>query len=77
MEIDFICLIFPICSSKSFTFPQENRKNIETLALSPNGVLLLAIDEGTLIFGLHNGSQSFTDNATVDVSIITSCLKIS
>ena len=33
-------------SEKSSTLPFENRKNIAHLAISPNGLLLLSIDEG-------------------------------
>jgi periodic tryptophan protein 2 len=33
-------------SNKSFTFAFEHRKNIERIALSPQGTLLLSVDEG-------------------------------
>ncbi|KAL7748419.1 U3 snoRNP protein [Sorochytrium milnesiophthora] len=36
---------FDLVNNKSFTFPFENRKNIARIALSPNGALLLSIDE--------------------------------
>ncbi|KAJ3349793.1 hypothetical protein GGF32_005278 [Allomyces javanicus] len=36
---------FDLVHAQSFTFPFENRKTIATLALSPSGTLLLAIDE--------------------------------
>ncbi|KAI9164418.1 U3 snoRNP protein [Blastocladiella emersonii ATCC 22665] len=36
---------FDLVNSKSFTFNQENRKNVAVMALSPNGILLLTIDE--------------------------------
>jgi periodic tryptophan protein 2 len=39
----------PSASNKSFTFPFENRKNIAAIALSPEGNILISIDEGTLL----------------------------
>ena len=33
-------------SNKSFTFPFENRKNIHRFAVSPNGLLMITVDEG-------------------------------
>ena len=33
-------------SNKSFTFPFENRKNIYRFAVSPNGLLMITVDEG-------------------------------
>lgn len=36
------------CSNKSFTFPFQNRKNIAALALSPNGNILITVDEGAV-----------------------------
>ena len=33
-------------SNKSFTFPFEHRRNIARIALSPQGTLLLTVDEG-------------------------------
>ena len=36
-------------SNKSFTFPFENRKNIHQFAVSPNGLLMITVDEGQLI----------------------------
>lgn len=35
-----------IISNKSRTLPFENRKNILSIALSPDGKVLLSIDEG-------------------------------
>ena len=35
-------------SNKSFTFPFQNRKNIATIALSPNGNILISVDEGAV-----------------------------
>jgi hypothetical protein len=35
-------------SNKSFTFPFQNRKNIAAIALSPNGNILISVDEGAL-----------------------------
>lgn len=39
-----ILLIF-LCSHKSETLPIESRYNFTTLALSPNGMLLIAVNE--------------------------------
>jgi hypothetical protein len=36
-------------SDKSMVLPFENRKHISCLSLSPNGALLLSIDEGIFI----------------------------
>ncbi|KAI9216282.1 WD40 repeat-like protein [Blastocladiella britannica] len=36
---------FDLASAKSYTFPVENRKTIAHIALSPNGGLLLSIDD--------------------------------
>lgn len=33
-------------SNKSYTFPFENRKNIAVVALSPDGNVLISVDEG-------------------------------
>jgi len=33
-------------SNKSVTFPFENAKNISRIALSPNGSILITVDEG-------------------------------
>lgn len=33
-------------SNKSFTFPFQNRKNIAAIALSPDGNILISVDEG-------------------------------
>ena len=37
-------------SNKSFTFPftPDHRKNIATIALSPNGNILISVDEGAV-----------------------------
>jgi periodic tryptophan protein 2 len=35
-------------SNKSFTFAFEHRKNVARIALSPQGTLLLSVDEGIL-----------------------------
>ena len=41
---------FDLTRSRSFTFPFEARRNIVRLALSPDGVTLLAVDdEGRLL----------------------------
>lgn len=37
---------FWVRSNKSFTFDFEHRKNIARIALSPQGTLLLSVDEG-------------------------------
>ena len=34
------------CSNRSSTFPFENRKNIYRFAISPNGLLMITVDEG-------------------------------
>ena len=36
-------------SNKSFTFPFENRKNIAAIALSPDGNVLISVDEGGIL----------------------------
>ena len=46
IKIQIISEISLFFSEKSSTLPFENRKNISRLALSPNGLLLLSIDEG-------------------------------
>jgi len=38
--------LFNLDSNKSVTFPYENRKNIDRIALSPNSTLLISVDEG-------------------------------
>lgn len=40
------CLSSLIVSNKSRTLPFENRKNIACIALSPDGNVLISIDEG-------------------------------
>ncbi|KZT37455.1 WD40 repeat-like protein, partial [Sistotremastrum suecicum HHB10207 ss-3] len=37
--------VFDLVNNKSFTFPFENRKNIAALALSPDGNILISVDE--------------------------------
>ncbi|KAI0056211.1 WD40 repeat-like protein [Artomyces pyxidatus] len=37
--------VFDLVNNKSFTFPFQNRKNIAAIALSPDGNVLLSIDE--------------------------------
>ncbi|KAF8483850.1 WD repeat protein [Russula ochroleuca] len=37
--------VFDLVNNKSFTFPFQNRKNIAALALSPNGTILITVDE--------------------------------
>jgi periodic tryptophan protein 2 len=41
-------LTYSFHSNKSFTFPFQNRKNIAALALSPNGTILITVDEGAV-----------------------------
>jgi periodic tryptophan protein 2 len=41
-----IQLTYSFHSNKSFTFPFQNRKNIAAIALSPNGNILISVDEG-------------------------------
>jgi periodic tryptophan protein 2 len=35
-------------SNKSYTFPFQSRKNIAAIALSPNGNILICVDEGAV-----------------------------
>ena len=35
-------------SNKSFTFPFQNRKNVAAIALSPDGNILISVDEGVV-----------------------------
>ncbi|KAJ6487922.1 WD40-repeat-containing domain protein [Mycena sanguinolenta] len=37
--------VFDLVNNKSFTFPFENRKNISALALSPDGNVLISVDD--------------------------------
>ncbi|KAL0062025.1 U3 snoRNP protein [Marasmius tenuissimus] len=37
--------VFDLVNNKSFTFAFENRKNISTIALSPDGNILISVDE--------------------------------
>ncbi|KAI0000839.1 WD40 repeat-like protein [Russula vinacea] len=37
--------VFDLVNNNSFTFPFQNRKNIAALALSPNGTILITVDE--------------------------------
>lgn len=41
------CIGADLCSNKSRTLAFENRRNVARIALSPDGNLLLSIDEGT------------------------------
>jgi periodic tryptophan protein 2 len=50
---NFIVLKRP--SNKSFTFPFENRKNIECIALSPDANVLVSVDEGSSLH--HTGDH--------------------
>ena len=43
-----IQLTYSFYSNKSFTFPFQNRKNIAAIALSPNGNILISVDEGAV-----------------------------
>ncbi|KAI9139435.1 putative WD repeat protein [Paraphysoderma sedebokerense] len=62
---------FDLTNNKSFTFPFENRKNISRIALSPNGALLLSVDEDghcilvnaprRIILGRNNFKHSIRD----------------
>ncbi|KAI0289387.1 WD repeat protein [Russula brevipes] len=38
--------VFDLVNNKSFTFSFQNRKNISAIALSPNGNILISVDEG-------------------------------
>ncbi|KAJ1679121.1 U3 snoRNP protein [Spiromyces aspiralis] len=46
--------VFDLVNNKAETLPFENRKNIEWISLTPNGNLLLTIDEGR---GLLNDKE--------------------
>ena len=35
-------------SNRSFTFPFQNRKNVAAIALSPDGNILISVDEGAV-----------------------------
>ncbi|KAF9103242.1 hypothetical protein BGX29_003624 [Mortierella sp. GBA35] len=37
--------VFDLVNNKAVTFPYENRKNIDRIALSPNSTLLISVDE--------------------------------
>ncbi|KAK3832335.1 MAG: WD40 repeat-like protein [Linnemannia gamsii] len=37
--------VFDLVNNKAVTFPYENRKNIDRIALSPNATLLISVDE--------------------------------
>ena len=45
-----VCCLFIGDSNKSFTFAFENRKNISSIALSPDGNILVSVDEGQSSF---------------------------
>ena len=53
-------------SNKSFTFPFENRKNIHQFAVSPNGLLMITVDEG----------QRNSTTTTVLISLIGTRLQL-
>ena len=36
-------------SNRSCTFPFENRKNIYRFTISPNGLIMISVDEGDII----------------------------
>lgn len=38
-----------LCSNSSHTLPFENRTNIKHMALSPNGSLLITVDDGAAL----------------------------
>jgi periodic tryptophan protein 2 len=42
-------------SNKSHTFAFENRKNVATIALNPNGTVLISIDDGAPYASLLEG----------------------
>lgn len=44
---DNVLLIF--ISNKSLTFPFENDKNVYRFTVSPDGVLMIAVDEGNIM----------------------------
>jgi periodic tryptophan protein 2 len=46
---------FDLKNNKSCTFPFENRKNIYRFTISPNGLLLISVDEDgrALLVNLH------------------------
>jgi WD40 repeat protein len=54
--------VFDLVSNKSRTLPFENRKNIACIALSPDGNLLLSIDEGQLDLSISTRIE--TDSQT-------------
>ena len=41
-------------SNKATTFPFENAKNIRTVAVSPDGVLMITVDEGGYLVASPN-----------------------
>ena len=40
------------CRNKSWTHPFENRTNISCFAVSPNGLLMISIDEGIIYLSM-------------------------
>ena len=48
-----------ICSNKSSTFPFENRKNIYRFAISPDGLLMITVDEGVSVYNEYMPCSSF------------------
>ena len=44
-KLSFLCLVYDLKNHKSSTLPIESRFNFTTLSLSPNGILLIAVDE--------------------------------
>ena len=57
-------------SNKSFTFAFENRKNISALALSPDGNVLVSVDEGvlTVLFIISRSDFFFIDGRALLVN---------
>ena len=44
-KLSFLSLVYDLKNHKSSTLPIESRFNFTTLSLSPNGILLIAVDE--------------------------------
>lgn len=55
-------LTSPFDSNKSFTFAFQNRKNIAAIALSPQGNILISVDEGApkALFNFFQSSSTYT-----------------
>lgn len=47
-----LTLSYFFCSNTSCTLPFEMRKNIDQMALSPNGTLLVTVDKGKNVIDL-------------------------